>query len=735
MKRLSKLKTAFGSMFRAGASAEPETAFAVTAAQQQVQAQHSNSNLSQSDAIEQQIKQQIKQQIEQQIVRQKLPLIIAGLSLALLPLFFSTPLWCAALYVALVAWRLLAVYRGWPLPSKLPLLLLTGLALLGVLASFQTINGLQAGVPLLLLMLGLKVLESRSQRDLYVLLLFAWFSLAANFLFSQAPLRLLYVLLVLLITGALLLDLSAGPNRLSWRFSGKTVMVKLLQALPIAMLAFFLFPRINGPLWSLPSSGGQGVTGLSSEMAPGSISRLSQSDAVAFRVDFAGEVPQPADLYWRGPVLSEFDGRRWSPFSIYASSPANAAQTQYYGKAIDYTVTLEPHGQKWIFGLPLSAQNELPRVQNRPVQLRQDFHLSAATELNSRSRYQLRSWLNYKLDPQLGAWLKQRTLALPASGAEQARALASQWRSSSNSDAAVVQRALAHFRQQPFTYTLQPPLLGRDPVDEFLFQTQRGFCEHFASAFVVLMRAAGIPARVVTGYQGGEVNGRGESAYLIVRQSDAHAWAEVWLAGEGWTRVDPTSAVAPERVELGLAAALPQGEGLPSLAIRVPSTLRNLRLQLDALQNAWNQWVLGYGPDAQRALLKQISPWLGSLRGMILSLVFGTVLCLLSVAVWLLWRDHAKKPDKIQQAWLRFCRKLAGRGTVRQANEGPAEFMRRAMRAHPTQQAEIKRIAQQYIALRYGISQASTELESTERSSRGFAQQVRQFRAGRARPS
>ena len=312
-------------------------------------------------------------------------------------------------------------------------------------------------------------------------------------------------------------------------------------------------------------------------------------------------------------------------------------------------------------------------------------------------RYPLKSWRKYQLPE--SEFDLQQALRLPSGYNPRARQLAQQWRTNSRTPGEVVDHALRYFNRQQFFYTLQPPLLGSDSVDDFLFNSRRGFCEHYASSFVFLMRAAGVPARVVTGYMGGELNPVG--GYLIVRQSDAHAWAEVWLGNAGWQRVDPTAAVAPARVQQDLASALPISDSLP-LAIRgQPQLLRALRLGWDAAQNRWNQQFLGYDSLRQNSLLKNLGiDELASLR-MASLLGGGLLLALLPSLAWLWWRHRQPKPDPVNASYQYFCQKLARQGLPRHPAETPSDFARRAMAYWPQQQAEIAAITQLYLQLRY----------------------------------
>jgi transglutaminase-like putative cysteine protease len=468
----------------------------------------------------------------------------------------------------------------------------------------------------------------------------------------------------------------------------RTAASLLLQASPVMLLLFVLFPRVQGPLWGMPQDAYSGVTGLSDSMSPGSLSRLSTSDAIAFRVKFAGDPPPRGQLYWRGPVFWDFDGRTWRPGG---GRLRPQFQFQALGTPVDYEVTLEPHNLFWLFGL------DLPSRAPPNARVTSDYQMFSVLPVRSRVRYDLRSYPNYVATDGNGIEEMQSATRLPRNVNPRARALAQEWRRTLGNDEAILRQAIEFLRAGGFEYTLQPPLLQENTVDEFLFETKKGFCEHFASSFTFLMRAAGVPARVVTGYQGGDPNPVDE--YLVVRQADAHAWSEVWLAGRGWTRVDPTAVVVPLRVESGLAASVPQ-DSVPYLMRQDLTWLRNMRYNWDALANKWNQWVLGYNPDRQRDMLNRLGVNQPSWQ-LLAQILFWSVAAVIGLtAGWLLWRVRRKDP--VQAAWLAFCAKLGRKGLARGASEGPLDYARRIEQALPEKTGDVREISGLYTALRYG---------------------------------
>ncbi len=617
--------------------------------------------------------------------------LLTALVLAVAPQAEELPIWLTVLVAVLVGWRGLLVFRKWALPPRWLLLLVATLAGIGVVIDHRTLFGRDAGVALLTAMMACKLLESRTLRDGVVLVFLGYLLVMSNLLYSQEIPRVVYLLavIVVMLTAQVLIHpqhvgLTAfAPLRLTGQMA--------LLAVPVMLILFVLFPRIPGPLWGLPKDAYQGRIGLSDQMAPGTISELSLSDKVAFRARFASAVPPPNQRYWRGLVLWHFDGRRWTR----PEEPPAQTTMPFVpeGAAVDYAVTLEPSNKSWLFALDLPARLP-PRVRMTP-----SFQLLRDQPVNEVYRYEMRSYPAYRTGG-LTVMERGRSLQLPLRGNPRARALAADWRQRDPQPDALVKSALALFREQPFYYTLTPPLLGGEIVDDFLFRTRQGFCEHYAGAFVFLMRAAGVPARVVVGYQGGEMNTLG--GYLIVRQSDAHAWAEVWLEGRGWVRVDPTGAVAPNRVQQGLYAALPDMGILPFLARRGGNSewLRQLALSWDTLNSTWNEWVLAYGPEQQKEFLSELGfgpvDWGGMTVAMMVALGgFGAL-----YASWR-WRRRLAR-DPVARAWQRFCARLARRGLARGADEGPLDFAGRVVAQRPELAESVWEIARLYAVLRYG---------------------------------
>ncbi len=621
--------------------------------------------------------------------------LLAVLAIVLTPHLVILPWWERLLVGAIMLWRLVATLRQWPaLPRWLRIGLTVG-AFAGVYFSFGNISGQYPGVALLTVMACLKLTEMDKRRDVRVMVLLMYFVLITHFLFSQEIWTVAYLLLSGMLITALLVEAnhpdSALPLRVSLRLGGRLV----LHAVPLMAVLFVLFPRIPGPLWGLPTDAGASRSGLGDDMTPGDIRKLIESDEVAFRVSFNGRVPAPEQMYWRGPVLSRFDGKTWTAGDpVVTGVPA----AEFDGPQYDYEITLEPQRRHWLLALDLPTRAGLPQ----DAALNPDYTLVAKDEVKDRRFYHLVSHTRYHLQTSLTEELKKPFLQLRPYINPRTRALAQQWRAQGLDDRQIVAAALAMFREKDFYYTLDPPdLKGENAVDDFLFGTRKGFCEHYSSSFTVLMRAAGIPARVVTGYQGGTRNQYGD--YYLVRQSDAHAWSEVWLADSGWTRVDPTAAVAPQRIVRGIGAALEGSDNLPGY-LDPNSRGYHLRALLEArwdwVNAEWNRWVLGYGPDLQQELLARLG--LVDWSDMILALTVAicVILGLLSLS---LLREFLprREADPVLQLWLKVRKRLARAGFEQRPDEGPLDFTLRVCAGRPDLATAMDRVCALYLRLRY----------------------------------
>jgi protein-glutamine gamma-glutamyltransferase len=628
----------------------------------------------------------------------------AGLVAALGPHLLRLRPWVSAFVLGACAWRLAAERLGWRLPGSLLRGLVAVLVTGGVFLSYATITGLDGGTALLALMSALKLLETRGSRDHTILIFIGWFLCLASFLYAQDVVTAAWVLPTVWLLAAALLRVSRrgreGPALRPFRTTG----AMLLKAAPVALVLFAFFPRFAGSFWGAPSSE-RALTGLTEEMSPGDISDLTQNDVVAFRVRFDGDLPPRRERYWRGIVLSHFDGYTWSRGSVQAfHRPAVRLQ----GAPVGYTVTLEPTGQQMLFALDMVGEWTAGIADQS-----WDFTLRTRRPIHAVIRYDARSHTDYLAGPRLESSLGNLNLQLPPNRNLRTVALARQMRAGAVSDTAYLRAVLDKFRNEEFRYTLTPPGLSRDSVDDFLFGTRQGFCGHFASAFTTMMRAAGIPARVVSGYQGGDWNPLG--GYLIVRQSHAHAWSEVWLPGSGWIRVDPTAAVAPERVERGIEAAFAGSELLPGALMRDSELLWQAGMLWDRANAAWNDWVVNFDLATQESMLTDLGFEDPDWRAFATALVVGLAAGFAVLAAWLALEWRPRAADPAAAVYGRFLKRLARRGIEPPVGEAPRDFAQRVRRHRPDLSVPVLAITECYLRLRYGPAPAADELKLLRR--------------------
>ncbi len=622
--------------------------------------------------------------------------VVGGLLLAFLPHVADVRLWIVLLVLIAVVVRIAIEVRQWSLPPKAARVAIAVAAMIGVLLSYRTLNGLEAGTAFLALMGGMKLFETQTRRDLTVLVFVAYMLLFAGFLYDQSLLRLPWMLVTAWLLTATLMRLHQSAPltvREALGLTGKMV----LQALPLAILMFLFFPRLPGQFWAVPARGAA-ATGISEEMSPGDVSELSLSAAIAFRARFEGQLPPPRERYWRALVLHEFDGRTWRRFRTALPEQPLIPE----GPTYRYSVTMEPTNQRWVFGL-----DAVTDWSGRRLFQTFDGQLIAPAEIAALSTFELESHTQYRSTGPLATTTRRADTRLTEHN-PRSRALAQEIYARTGDTRAFVAAVLQKFREEQYYYTLEPPRLEIDSVDDFLFNTRQGFCEHFASAFTMLARAAGIPARVVVGYQGGEFNPMG--GYLIVRQSDAHAWSEVWIDGEGWVRVDPTAAVAPERVERGIEAALAEDEPVPGRTLRQFSALQQMRLAWDALNTFWNDQIIEFGQSQQRSLLQWIgiedADWEALGTALVISLA-GFFVILTS---WLAWQYRPRHREPVAQIYAQLCRRLAESQLPREPHEGPNDYLGRVAARRPDLRNEIDEIRTLYVSLRYGPEPLASQL-------------------------
>ncbi len=604
--------------------------------------------------------------------------LLAVIAWVILPQVGNLPLWCSALAAGVLLWRGKLALDARPLPGKWWLLGLLGLTLSATLFTHRTLLGRDAGVTLIVVLLALKTLELRARRDAFVIFFLGFFTMLTNFFFSQSLLTAAAMLIALLGLLTALVNAHMVVGRPPLMTALKTAGGMALLGAPIMLVLFLLFPRL-APLWGIPSDAMTGRSGLSSNMQVGNIASLALDSTIAMRIKFQGPPPPQSEMYFRGPVLTRFDGREWLPLPSRLTQRMLPPALSVSGPPVSYEVTLEPNNRPWIFVMEAAA--EPPQIPGYDTVMTPDLQWLANRPVTDIVRYTATSYTAFRHGPlratgntlmalqdydELPPGFNPRTLQLAADLRRDPRL--------AQADAlTLVAEVMQRLRTGGYTYTLEPGVNGRHTADEFWFDRKAGFCEHIASAFVVLMRAMDVPARIVTGYQGGEVNS--VDGFWTVRQSDAHAWAEVWQAGRGWVRVDPTSAVAPGRIGSLERLQAPRGVLAGALGNLSPDMVARLRQGWEALNNGWNQWVLNYTQSKQLDLLKNLgfeSPSWEDLSYLLIGIVVAVSL---GGAAWTLWERTQHDP------WLRLLerarKKLAASGLPVPPQAPPRELARR----------------------------------------------------------
>jgi len=614
----------------------------------------------------------------------------------------NIPVAILLMVASILTWRFLGDNYGWRMPGKIIRTLITIVAVYIILKEYHTIFGRDAGIALLVALVGLKILEMGRLRDYLIVVFLLYFLTLGAFLFIQPLWIGAYAVGVAILSTISLVQLSQ-KNPLPLGDATRLSLGILFKAIPLMLLVYFLFPRIQGSLWGLPIDAHGGKTGIDERVELGDINNLVLDNRIAFRVEFDGDIPANNKMYWRAMVFTQTNGRFWTR---YPERDSKTTELKYkkVGPSINYTVTLEPSNQKWLVAL------DLPTSRPKNAYVGTEYVFRTKRPINKRMRYQGSSSFDTVTTDPIGRQT-DRALRVGKAPTQRVHQLVTQWQQQADNNKDVVNQALKYFNENDFFYTLKPPPLGVNKTDEFLFETRRGFCEHYAATFAMLMRIAGIPSRMVVGYQGGEVNQAGN--YVIVRQSDAHAWVEVWIADQGWIRIDPTAAVAPERIELGLDAVRElelQGRPVGRLdtstimnAIQrswITHTWHNAELFWDAINMTWTHWVIDYTPERQQAFLEKFGIDTPNWFNLVVVLAITTCLCFLVIAVVMLYPRN--KLDPLVRTYQLFCKKLERRGVVRLDYEGPVDFANRAASTMPNSAHEIWSIVNLYIQLRYG---------------------------------
>ena len=590
----------------------------------------------------------------------------------IVPHLLHVPPWCAVMSLALLGWRAQLALRSAALPGRWVVSVLLTVAALATFWGERTLLGKEAGITMLVVLVAMKTLELRARRDALVVFFLGFFLLLTHFLYSQSLGTGLWLLAAVwgLLTALALAHMPVGRPPLK-RAAGVALRAALL-AIPVMVVTFVLFPRI-GPLWGLPQDA-QGRTGLSGSMRLGGVASLAEDDSIALRVRFFGPPPRPEQLYFRGPVLSTFDGREWTRLvSSFPASLRPRLDAELRGEPLRYEMTLEPSQLALLPALELTPDREgtAPRIEGLLATLRPDGQWQLDRPLTERVRVTTSAWLDFRHGPRRAVVGLRDLVELPPGANPRTLQWAAELRRRlPDADArALADAVLAHIGTAGYTYTLEPGPYDSNAIDEFWLDRKLGFCEHFASAFVVVMRALDVPARLVTGYQG--TDPEPQDGYWIVRQRNAHAWAEIWVEGRGWQRVDPTAAIAPERVQRGRRLAPPPGLVASAVGSVAPALMDQLRRSWESINNQWNQWVLNYGRGQQFDLLRGLgfdAPTWQDLATLLILLLCSAAL---GGAGWAWWDRHRQDPwQRLQQ---RVLRRLQQRGVGVLPHHAPRE--------------------------------------------------------------
>ena len=657
---------------------------------------------------------------DRSIPRRPLLWLAAALLFTLFPMFGSLVRWVPCVFLLALAMKFWMEPRGYRLRVATLKLILAAMGLFAVFASYGSLKGVEPGISLLVVLVSLKVLEAHTAREFQVMVLMGWVLCLCGFFLSQdfvIALSLLTAFALLLV--ALIQFYRGSSPGAFWPPLGTTCKI-LVQAVPLVVLLFVLFPRINTGLRVDFRANRLASSGFSDRLSPGSIAALANSSEIAFRAEFPGSTATPpGSMYWRGAVMWHCDGLEWRAPYVPVSVSRSARQLPR-GNTIRQRITLAPHGARWMFALDRPFE-----IPPGAILARGDYLWSVQTIRKAR-RYEVVSSLG-TVGKELTPGERREGLELPPSITPAVRELAQSWTTQNSNPRAIVNSALQFFQARGFRYSLTPGEYKSNDLEQFLFRRRVGFCEHYAASFATLMRLAGVPARVVVGYLGGEYNDLGH--FFLVRQADTHAWCEVWLPESGWTRVDPTTAVAPGRASLDFTSFLetrgvsgqmqsPRSAFFTQLARSALFT--NARLALETLSYEWDTRVLAFDTDVQEVLLDSMGLANRGPFVLIIEILIVAIALLVTYFGWMQLRTRSRA-DRVKALYERFCRKAARLGVRRDPWEGPSDFSRRAALLLPDESDRIRQISNIYISLRYAPESAGVALDRFVKEVRAFA--------------
>jgi transglutaminase-like putative cysteine protease len=657
----------------------------------------------------------------------------AALLFTLPPFFDSLAVWVPWLFLLSLALKFWMEPKGYRLRSIVLKLMLVATAVTTAFISYGSARSLEAGISLLVVLMSLKILEAHTARELRVMVLIGWMLCLCGFCLSQdfATALCLLVAFALLVVALVQFHRGASPGAV-WPPVATTCKL-LLQALPLVVFFFLLFPRINAGFRFELRPFRSANTGFSDRLAPGSIAALANSSEIAFRAEFPGSSTRPSGpMYWRGVVMWDCNGMEWrAPYAPQPKSSSSTLETASSGrlaipsanaKETQQRITLPPNGARWMFALDRPI-NAVPRAM-----LARGDYLYSSEPIRKARRYDVTSseFSANEITPRERA----EALEVPASISPAVRDLARSWALQNRDSRGVVSSALQFFRTQGFSYSLTPGEYA--DLDEFLFRRRVGFCEHYATSFATLMRLARVPARVVVGYLGGEYNDLGH--FFLVRQADTHAWCEVWLPESGWTRVDPTSAVAPGRASLDLTSFLETRIASDQMGVRSNSLIARLlrsgvftdiRFLWQTVSYEWDTRFLAFDADVQDVLLTSMGIASRGTVFLVVEILLVVIALLASYFAWMQVRTRARL-DRVKALYEYFCRKTARLGVPRDPCEGPLDFARRAAQSLPNESNSIRRIADTYVLLRYAPQPVEGMLDRFAKEVTAFGARTRQ---------
>lgn len=632
------------------------------------------------------------------VTRNGLTWLLIAQIFVIAPLLFYIPWLILGLWICCALWRIQIFRMRLNYPSMWVKFLFIGVIFFSIYFIKGTLVGLEGGLVLLVSAFSLKLIELKTKRDALVVIYISFVLIAALYLYNNSFVAVIYSLLPFII----LLMALIGINQTSLASyplgAIKQACIYIIQAMPLMLILFFFFPRFE-PLWVFPSPNSQQMTGLSDKMTPGEVANMARSSELVLRAIFNNRVPERKALYWRGLSLEHYDGHTWSQAWDLESHRHRASPNMQYNQndpnKVDYKVVMQPSRYNFLIAL------ETPVVLPKDAWLDQDFRLVRNKPIDTVYSFELSSFFDVRKEVS-GTRRAALNKQLPKTD-PRAQAFGQKLRTTYNGDTdKIVEALLSHYRNNGYVYTLETPDLGNNSVDKFFFDTKRGFCEHYAGATTFILRAAGIPARVILGYQGGELNTQGN--FIQVRQFDAHAWVEYWHKDRGWIRIDPTFQVSPDRIESGLEAALnPTDQAAAGnnsvLGYGSTSLLASARMMWENFNNEWDIFISGYNSSQQENI---ISSLFGKINKVYLVLLLVACVCFV-IIVWflLLFKPWERSKAPSVSAYEQFEALLAKRGLTRIKGEGPESFYKRAIERFPLHKDSLQQFHQAFMAFQY----------------------------------